>query len=101
MKTIIAIILLAAVAASAQYRIRVTDPDGNVSTATIAATGRVAKVSALVDDGMAALGTNRAERLAVWLEAQVVTNAIDHARAMRDIRLRVAYEAERAKPIGD
>ena len=35
-RAILAMLLLAT-AASAQYRIRVTDPDGNVSTATIAA----------------------------------------------------------------
>lgn len=42
---------------------------------------------------------NRAARLANWLQDFVVTNAVDHARAMRDIRLRAEYEAAKNQPV--
>lgn len=79
MRNLIIGIVLAAVATSAQtYRIRVTDPDGNAATATIAASNRVAKVSALIDETMPDGGTNRAERLVAHIEKATLKAAHDH-----------------------
>lgn len=98
--TALAIFAAAVLAATAQtYRIRVTDPDGNVATATIAATGRVALVSAWVDDAMAALGTNRAEKLAAHLETVARAAAIGHRLEARRAAARAAYDAAVNAPV--
>lgn len=93
-RAILALLLLATAASAQTYRIRVTDPDGNVSTSTIAASNRVALVSAWLNDGSVALGTNLAERLAARLEAHALTTAREHRVAT--VRARVQAEVAAA-----
>ena len=96
MKRIIALAIIAiatvaiATVASAQWRIRVTDPDGNVATATIG-TNKSAHINAWVDETFAQdSGTSRAARVSVMLEGVVRGNAAQHARE----KVRAAKRAE-------
>lgn len=94
MKTLIAIIILSAATADAQIRIRVTDAQGNVATAKITASNRIARVDEMAEAKLT--GTNTAERLAAWFEALALQEAAQHRRATRiaaeDEKFRAAVE---------
>lgn len=80
MRTVVLLALLAALSASAEIRIRVTDDAGNVATATISATNRVAYVNEWV--ATVKPGTNTvADKLADLTKKHIAAWSIEAKRA--------------------